>query len=322
MNNTYDINRQTGRKEMKILVTGGAGFIGSHLVEALVHKGHEVTVVDDLSSGSKFNLESIKDDIHFIGWRVQTFHISKMKEFDVIYHLAARPWSKEEFHLQAMKTFGSNVDGTYNLLKGIGKDALFIFTSTANVYGNGRKFTENSPFNISSTYGLTKGTAEFLIKHSSQPHVIFRPGTVIGPRGRCFPNRLVWCAVHNTPVEIFNNGDTLRDIIDVQDVVHALLVADKLPQGTYNTYNLGSNSEIRGKELVSLVSNIAKERGYKLHYTFTKFYPKGYVPYSTLDTVLDGSSLWKPQITLEKSLNSIFDYYEKGGYEPPSWESL
>lgn len=242
-----------------------------------------------------------------------------MKSFDRIYHLAAHPWSKEEDYLQSVKTFDSNVVGTYNLLKGLRKNALFIFTSSANVYGNGVHFKETFPFHITSNYGLTKGTAEFVIKHSSQPYIIFRPGTVIGTRGRCFPNRLVWCAVNNVPVEIFNNGDTLRDIIDVQDVVNALLIADKLGRGVYN---LGSNTEISGKELVSLVSNIAKERGYKLQYSFVETYPKGYVPYSTLITKLEGSGLWKPRITLEKSLNILFNYYKSGGHEPPSWDKL
>lgn len=316
---------------MKSLVTGGAGFIGSHLVEELVQEGHDVSVIDDLSTGKLLNLNSIygsklKDrKINFLQWRVQNYtEIQELETFDRIYHLAARPWSKQGDWVQKSKTFYSNTVGTFNILKLVKKDSLFIFTSTANVYGHGTKFKESSPLNIISHYGFTKAIAENIIKYSDIPYVIFRPGTVIGPRGRCFPNRLVWCAVNNTPVEIFNNGDTLRDIIDVRDIVSALLITDKLPQGIYN---LGTNKEIDGVELVSLVSDIAKERGFKLNYKYTSFMPEGYVAYSTLETCLDDNlwklKTWAPRYSLEESIKTLFDYYEQeDSFEPPSWENL
>ena len=310
-------------KPKKILVTGGAGFIGSHLVEALVNGGHKVIVTDDFSSGIRENLLGVLGNITIRNWDVCDFN---PEVYDIVYHLAAKPWSKnreisdEEYYIQKFTMFETNVIGTYYQLQQFNQsDNLFVFTSTANVYGDGRKLKENSPFNIPSQYGYTKAVAERLVVLSGNPYVIFRPGTVIGPRGRCFPNRLVWCAVNDVPVEIFNNGNTWRDIIDVRDVVSALLLAEKLPHGIYN---LGSNVETRGNYLVKLIECIANKRGHSLKCNFVPWYPKGYVPESTLVTKLEGSGLWKPKYSLVETLETLFDYYEKGGFEPPSWKKL
>lgn len=306
---------------MKILVTGGAGFIGSHLVEALINKNHEVTVVDNLSTGKKENLQNICSKLKnkiLLDISQESERLSLLQEenqFNIIYHLAAQPWSIGNDIL----TFNTNVVGTYNILRSLWKETKIIFISTANIYGNGRRFRESRKFVNCSVYGLTKYLGEEMVKNYGNFFVIFRPGTVIGTRGRCFPNRLVWCVINNKPVQIFNNGETIRDIIDVHDVVSALILAQDLPKGTYN---LGSNTEVSGKDLVLLVSEMAKARGYKLDYKFTSNYPSNYVPESSLVTRLRKFILWKPKYHLIESLEGLFDFYEKGGPEPSSWESL
>jgi len=304
---------------MKILVTGGAGFIGSHLVEALVKIGDEVHVYDDLSTGKEENLNPVKDKITF--HKIELAHeilipAVRKQNFDIIYHLAAKPWAKPKTN--DYNTFLSNTLATFYITQCCGSKTLLVFLSTANIYGDGCGFKENDEIGNYSEYGYSKLIAEKIIEYSHLPrYIIFRPGTVIGERGRCFPNRLVWSVIHNSPVQLFNNGNTLRDIIDVRDVVNALLISPKLSK---HIYNLGSNTGIKGKSLASTVSSMAFSRGYKSNITLTPFYPKGYILRSTLNTKLDWR--WKPQFSLVDSLNTLFDYYQKGGPEPPSWENL
>jgi len=303
----------------KALVTGGAGFIGSHLVEALVEKGLDVTVYDNFSSGSMKNLENVLDKITLHILDITNLDQIPRQSYDYVFHLAAKAWSEDSTETQETQTFQTNVIGTYNILKS-NPASLFIFLSTANLYGNGRKFKENSPFKISSSYGYSKAIAERLIQLYNRPYIIFRPGTVIGSRGRCFPNLLVWSIVNKEKVKIFNNGNTLRDIIDVNDLVSALLISPKLP---YGIYNLGSNSEISGLDLISSAKMIAKNHNLSLNFELTSFCPSTYVPHSTLLTQLEGSGLWKPKTFLKESLEKLFSYYLQPNIpKPPTWESL
>lgn len=287
-------------------------------MEALVKQDHDITVVDNFSSGLLQNLKAVRKEIDILCKDISRSNFTLKKKYDVVYHLAAQPWSKDVDLRHNSNSFYTNVVGTYNVLKEC-QNSFFVFASSASVYGSGKKFNENQPLNISSNYGYTKSAAERLVEVSNNPYIVFRPGTVIGIHGRCFPNRLVWCAIHKIPVEIFYNGNTWRDLIDVRDVVSAFLIADKLQ---YGIYNLSSNMEISGKDLVLLIDSIAEKRGYKLRYSFVPWFPKGYIPESTLITKLEGSGLWKPQYKLEETLETLFDHYKQGGLEPPSWDSL
>lgn len=304
---------------MKVLVTGGSGFIGSHLVEALQREGHKVTIID-VNSNDR-NLVSLVD----ISNNEAVDILFECCDFDIIYHLAAKPWAKvtneAEWIRESQEIFNVNAVGTYNLIKNCGK-ATFVFSSTSNLYGDGTKFTENSPFNISSPYGYSKSVAERIIQASMKRYVIYRFGTVVGRRGRTFPNRLVWCAINNVSVEIFNNGDTCRDLIDVREIVSALLVAPKLSN---DVYNISHGTEISGGDLAELVNSEAKERGYELEYKFVTWKAPGYVPRSALDiTKIIETGFWKPKIKLEQTIKDLFDYYEqaKEAPVPPRWDEL
>jgi len=313
-----------GGSNLRVLVTGGSGFIGSHLVEALVKEKHDVTVVDDFSSGRLENISHLLGTVKVARTNVAEYLFPVNGNFDIVYHLAARPWAVTKDSKEEKELFNSNVDGTYNILRQCSKDTLFVFTSSANLYGEGRKLKEDAPIKPSSFYGYTKAVAEDVITLGKVPYIIFRLGTVVGPRGRCFPNRLVWCIVNQVPVQLFNSGETVRDIIDVRDVVKALIVAPKLNKeaSTQRIFNLGRRCEISGKELVSKASFIAEQRGYKVLCEEVPWSPQGFVKESTLKTTLSKYEVWKPTYTLDQTLRTLFDYYEKGGIEPPSWESL
>jgi len=304
---------------MNVLVTGGLGFIGSHLVEALVKRGDEVTIVDDCSSGrlkEEFS-KNVLNKTKIVNCEINAFHSTE--EYDIIYHLAAKPWSKEGGKITKENMFTTNTLGTHNLVSNCGNNTLFVFFSTANVYGNGIKFIVGDKINPSSMYGYTKAVAERIVELSGKKYVIFRPGTVVGTRGRCFPNRLVWSAVNNKPIDLFNNGDTCRDLIDVRDVVSVLLNVKELP---FPINNLGSNRQVIGKELVKLVAEVATNHGYKLRHGTVKDYPQGYVTHSSLITRLKKDKLFIPKYSLSDTIETLFNYYKSGGIEPPRWESL
>lgn len=308
------------------LVTGGSGFIGSHLITALCMRGDHITNVDVKPPGISHpsQVSYYYEDISQLS-KHQLFRDGQDK-FDEIYHLAAEPWSKSNpnWLFTSKKIMDSNITGTLKTISTHPADIL-VFASTANHYGSGRKFKETDPMVIVSPYGYSKAIGEKIISLSGQRYVIYRFGTVVGTRGRCFPNFLVWSVVNGRAetVEIFNNGYTYRDIIDVRDIVSALMSACKLANGIYN---VSSGTEIRGPELAETVHEEAVRRGYDgLEHKPTPFIPDGYTPESTLDIskILD-TGVWKPRYALKDTISTLFDYYEsaKDAPKPPAWDEL
>lgn len=309
----------------KILVTGGAGFVGSYLSLELTELDHSVTVVDDFSTGKKQYMQSVKHR----GARILKRNILDLErgvdEFDIIFHLAARPFSKSkiDWFSESQPVFQTNVIGTYNILRLTKPDCHFIFISSASVYGEGCKLSETSPYHSQSAYGYSKTLAEQIVVHSPRQYTILRPGTIIGPRGRCFPNRVMWSLAHEKPCNFFKKGSVLRDIIDVRDVVRALVkIMDNKELGIFN---LGTNTEIKGFYLVSYAKRLAQKKHLNFIPILTSFVPQDFVVKSTLNSdKLQLKLNWKPVFTLSESLKTIFDYYQHDpeASEPPSWDSL
>ena len=311
-----------------ILITGGAGFVGSHLAENLVNLGHNVTVIDNFSTGSKENIKFLnlqiinKDILELVDYG---YFSDKIDKFDVVFHLAAQPFSKAQnnWFTESKSIFDTNVSGTHNLLRLINPNCHFIVASSASVYGEGRQICETQYYNPKSAYGYSKTIMEQVIKYSGRQYTIVRPGTIIGPRGRCFPNRVIWSLLYNKPCTFFNNGQVLRDIIDVQDVV--LTFIEIMNQKLFGTFNLGSNTEISGLDLKNEVAQLVEENEILFKGNLVDFIPEDFVCCSTLNSNKLFSSLnWKPKYTLSESLLKIFDYYKN--YQdikaPPSWDSL
>jgi len=234
---------------MKILITGGAGFIGSHLAEALLKGEHEVTVLDDLSNGTINNLKAIQGEYTLIEADVAK-NGTITEKYDTIYHLAC--WPRSRSFSDPFRDVEVNVNGMVNVLETARKsDAKVIFSSNSGIYDTSTlPITEDSLDNPKTPYDLNKLTAEKYLElyHRTYgiDYTIFRFATVYGPRQRTseewkpvvieFIDKL---SKGLTPT-IYWNGEQTRDFIYVDDIVINLVSARKWmsqkdqPKRSYN----------------------------------------------------------------------------------------
>ena len=252
---------------MKILVAGGAGFIGSHLVERLVSRGDQVTVIDDLSSGLEDNLYLVKDKVTFVKADISSYETKE--NFNVIINLASRA-SRMEWETFPVGVALSNSIGNNNLLKiALNSDARYIFASTSEVYGNpeivptpesyiGRvnSVGSRSPYDESKRFG------EALVKAYEREYkldsIIIRFFNTYGPRmrggdlyGRVL-DRFIQQALSNEPLTVYGDGTQTRSFTYVSDSVQAILkIIEKGQRG--EIYNVGNDSEISILDLANLV---------------------------------------------------------------------
>jgi UDP-glucose 4-epimerase len=251
----------------RILVTGGAGFIGSHLVSSLIELGNEVHVIDNLSTG---RLEAVHPNVrlhvHNIASPDTVQLINKIKP-EVIYHLAAQADVQSSILLPA-KDANTNIHGTLHILEYCREHCnttKVIFASTSAVYGQLQRdyITELDPTNPISFYGLSKLTAEGYIKMYHDfyhiPYTILRFANVYGPgqtaKGEggvvaIFMDRLS----RSLPLQIHGDGEQTRDFIYVGDVVQALIAANK--DGAAQTLHVSTTERTSINTLASLANEI------------------------------------------------------------------
>jgi ADP-L-glycero-D-manno-heptose 6-epimerase len=242
---------------MKILVTGGAGFIGSNLVLELEKKGHEVIVIDNLFSGTKENLKEFKGK--FIQKDIS--HDFQIEEkLDAIFHIAAitDPRFKDDDEM-----IRANVVGFDNILKLAKKNnAKLIYASTANLYGNGPvPMREDQPKEIICTYGRSKLIIdEMALHHLEDMHIVgLRYFNVFGPReshkGR--PASMIYhlrkAMLNGEKPKLFKMGEHIRDHIYVKDVVKATILGLDAPSGIYN---VGTGIGVSFNDLVKNINEV------------------------------------------------------------------
>jgi UDP-glucose 4-epimerase len=296
----------------KILVTGGAGFIGRHLVNRLVNLNHQVTVIDDLSVSHQ---KTIPSQVKFIKAQIQDpklNHLIKTIKPEVIFHLAA-----ENSVLSSIdKTLTSNVIGTYNLLNAAKNSQVkhFIFTSSAAVYGNVNTFpiSESHPLKPISAYGISKLTSELHLKlfQDYLKTTTFRFSNVYGPGQNSsneggvvaiFINQLL----NNQKPFIYGDGSQTRDLIYVADVVDALTLA--LDKPTNSTLNIGSNTETSIIKLFNLIANLLNvEADFSQKPSRTMEIEKSLFSYMLAQKTLG----WRPHTSLETGLLETINYYK------------
>jgi len=259
---------------MRILVTGGAGFIGSHLVERLLGGGHDVAVLDDFNDFydpqiKRDNLAQVAKDIriHHVDLRDASAMQSlfEREKFDLIAHLAARAGVRPSIQ-EPQLYYDTNVAGTLHLLEAARRTGVerFIFASSSSVYGASKKvpFSEAEPLTQTlSPYAASKIAGEFLcstFSHLYQMRVVaLRYFTVYGPRQR--PD----LAIHQftrkiyagQPIDQFGDGSTRRDYTYIDDVVQGTMAALDYDGPRFDVFNLGESDTIQLKDLIAAIES-------------------------------------------------------------------
>lgn len=250
-----------------ILVTGGAGFIGSHLVKELVKSGYSVRVLDNLSNGSLENIRDVLGSIEFIKGDIRDKNVVEgaLKGVDAVVHLAAlidvaESVEKPELYLDV------NVNGTFNVARASRKVSAFIFASTCAVYGEPVRIPigEDHPLSPKSPYAATKIAGEAFVQaygnlYGYRP-VILRLFNVYGPRqSKAYAGvitEFVKRATIGEPPIIFGDGEQTRDFVHVRDVAKAIIKALETNNAS-GIYNIGSGVAITINDLAHLILKLA-----------------------------------------------------------------
>ncbi len=281
---------------MSILITGGAGFIGSHLAEALVDSGEDVYVVDDLSTGSVLNIEHLQSHPRFHYFFDTIMNRFLMAELidraDVIFHLAAAVGVRLIVE-SPVKTIETNVRGTEIVLElAAKKKKRVIIASSSEVYGKADRipFREDSDLVLGPTfkgrwsYACSKALDEFLglayWKEKQCPTVIVRLFNTVGPRqtgqyGMVFP-RFVTQALTGQPITIYGTGEQSRSFTWVGDVVSALLQLGHHPKAIGEIFNIGGTEEITIRNLAKRVIAVTQSRSEISFVPYDQAYEEGF----------------------------------------------
>ncbi len=302
----------------KIIVTGGAGFIGSHIVDRLLSIGNEVTVIDNLSSGRMEILKAHSRDPNFKFVKLDLLDTEKLNYAitgaDMIYHLAANP----DVRLGAADTkvhLEQNIIATYNVLEAmrINKLEKIAFTSTSTVYGEAAIIPtpENyGPLIPISLYGASKLACEALITsycHTFEMNSwIFRFANIVGPRSTHgiivdFIKKL-----RNDPhtLEILGDGQQRKSYLHVSDCVEAMLFAVENSHEMANIFNIGSDDTINSTQIGEVVVKEMGLKNVRFSYTGGKRGWKGDVPRMLLSIEKMKSLGWQP---LHDSHSSVLE---------------
>jgi len=280
----------------RILITGGTGFIGSHLAEALVAAGCEVFVIDDLSTGSRENLASLDGHPRFHFTEGDVLDVSALEplvaQVDFVYHLAAAVGVELVVH-QPVYTLEDNVAGTKNVLAAAARHGTgVLLASTSEVYGKSEKasFSEEDDLLIGPPmfsrwgYACSKLLDEFLAlaywREKSVPVFIVRLFNTVGPRqtgryGMVLP-RFVEQAVRGDPIVIHGDGGQSRCFCHVSDVVRALVELPRRTEASGQVFNVGSTEEVTIAELARQVKAAAGSGSELKFVPYEVAYAKGF----------------------------------------------
>jgi UDP-glucose 4-epimerase len=267
---------------MKILITGGAGFIGSHLADKLLDAGHEITVIDDLSTGRYSNIEHLEDNKNFTAIIDTVLHTGLMERLvrqnDRVYHMASAVGVRLIME-QPVKTIETIFHGTDVILKFCSRyRKRVLIPSTSEVYGKGVSvpFSEDDDLLTGATdkhrwaYACAKTLDEFLAlahyKETRLPVTVARLFNTVGPRqtgqyGMVVP-RFVQAALKNEPLEVHGDGTQSRCFGHIADVVEGLTAMMENPACFGQVINMGSNTEVTindlAKKAIALTSSTSK----------------------------------------------------------------
>jgi UDP-glucose 4-epimerase len=314
---------------VKYLITGGAGFIGSHLVEKLIARGDQVIVFDNLSTGSAVNLSGIKEKITFHeGNILDKAAIDKLvSDIDYVVHLAAAlgVFNIVNKPLESLKT---NLQGSEIVLGAADRyKKPVLIASTSEVYGKNDKVPLNeeddriighplkSRWSYSEAKAVDESLAYFYYLENKLPIRIVRFFNTVGPRqvghyGMVVP-RFVSAALKNEPLSVYGSGDQIRGFCHVDDAVRALLLVMDSDKAVGEVFNVGNNQQISIMELAKKVIEITGSTSSIEKIAYENAYPEGFedmqlrVPdISKIKRVLG----WAPEINLDQIIKDIAAY--------------
>ncbi|MDO5581620.1 MAG: GDP-mannose 4,6-dehydratase [Planctomycetia bacterium] len=314
----------------KYIITGGAGFIGSHLAEALLKAGNSITVIDDLSTGRWNNIAHLESDPSF---RVliascddEPLMREEISKHDFVYHLASAV-GVQLIMGKPIESIQRIVRGTDVVLAECSKYRRpILLTSTSEVYGK----SERIPFREEDdtvmgpsckrrwSYACAKVLDEFLVLahyyQTSLPVYIVRLFNTVGPRqsaqyGMVLP-RFVEQALRNDPITVFGTGEQRRCFTAVADIVRGLVSVQDHPEAIGKVINLGSNEEISMNELAEKVKKLVQASSSIVHVDYSQAYGPGFDDMMRRVPALDRAKDlldWTPKIKLESIIRSVIE---------------
>ena len=316
---------------MKVLLTGGAGFIGSHLADALLDQGHSVEVIDDLSTGSIENLNHLKGRPGF-SYVIDTVMNERLTaemidRADVVFHLAAAVGVKLIVEAP-VRTIETNVHGTEVVLKHASKKKkLVVIFSTSEVYGKSVAvpFSEDADLVMGPTskhrwaYACSKAIDEFLAlaywKEKKLPVIVIRLFNTVGPRqtgqyGMVIPT-FVRQALAGHPITVFGDGTQRRSFTYVGDVVDGLIRLMNEPKAVGQVFNIGNGEEISMRALAEKIKAMTASGSDIVTIPYDQAYEAGFedMPRRVPDiSKIRGLVGYEPKVQLDETLTRVIDY--------------
>lgn len=322
---------------MRYLITGGAGFIGSHLAEKLLQQGHGVIVIDDLSTGSIRNIEPLKGKAGF-RYVIDTVHnrpllAELVDDCDAIFHLAAAVGVKLIVE-SPVRTIETNVKGTEVVLECASKKKKkVLLTSTSEVYGKASKipFAEEDDLVLGPTfkgrwsYACSKAIDEFLAlaywKEKRLPVVIARLFNTVGTRqtgryGMVVPT-FIHQAILGHPITVYGDGTQSRSFTHVSDAVGALIQLAQHPDAVGEVFNVGSVEEVTIDDLARLVKHMTRTDSEIRYIPYDEAYEEGFedMPRRVPDLgKIERLLGYRPTRSLREIVQDVIDYFRREEY--------
>jgi UDP-glucose 4-epimerase len=317
---------------VRYLVTGGAGFIGSHLSERLLDLGNEVVVLDNFSTGNETNLSALKGKVQIVKSELLDKVTTEkyLKDCDFVVHLAAAVGVLNIVNkpLQSLKT---NLQGTEIVMEAADKyNKPVLLASTSEIYGKNTKVPLGeeddrivghplkSRWSYSEAKAVDESLAYFYYLENKLPVRIVRFFNTVGPRqvgnyGMVVP-RFISAALKNQPLQVYGNGDQIRCFCHVEDAVRALLLVMDSDKAVGEVFNVGNNQQISIMELAKKVIELTGSSSTIEKIAYEKAYPEGFedmqrrVPdISKIKQVLG----WSPEINLDQIIKDIAAFNSK-----------
>ncbi len=316
---------------MRVLITGGAGFIGSHLTEKLLSLDHHVTCIDDLSTGNLENLSKVREHPNLLFYAESIFNrrltADLIEAADVVFHLAAAVGVKRivDFPVQTIET---NVEGTEIVLDAAAKNRKRVFiASTSEVYGKSTKipFGETDDLVLGSTYNsrwayaCSKAIDEFLalayFRERQLPVTIVRFFNTVGPRqtgryGMVLPT-LVRQALLNEPLTVYGTGTQSRCFGHVSDIIDGLLLLLKCDRAPGEIFNLGNTEEVSINDLARKVIAASESTSEIIHIPYCEAYGPGFEDMLRRVPDITKAREWfgyQPRHNLDAIIRSVVQY--------------